>query len=474
MAGRIEFGFNFNSQSQNTIQNNFGVMRIYIFGDFSAQSQVADSDKKIIRIDIDNFDQVIAKLQPTLKINSECELTFSELDDFHPDNIYSKASVFNNLKRLKKELENPQTSQQASDEIRTLYQAAPEKISPENESYHEETIDTIERLLGQPPSDTLKKINDNNGLDKYLSNLFKPYSSTGVSPETQVLIAFIDSITETLMQSILHSKDFQELESVWRSTFDLLFNEETDERQSFYLVDMTRQALFDDIHNNETMQSTIAKELANTGVHDVGEQSYTLMVGNYEFSVVDDIDCLGLFADFAKSFNSSFVAAVDKAFINNYILADNSLEKRRINQLWNNFRSSKASEWIVLTYPRILLRIPYGNGFEETDDFPFEEFREGHQHEQLLWGNSAFACARLLIRQYLNPQFSGSYELNDLPAYTYEKDGEQVLQACAEELMNEEIINKIFAQGIIPFISFRNRNSVRLLGFQSTYSVRVP
>ncbi|MCF6250309.1 MAG: type VI secretion system contractile sheath large subunit [Methylococcaceae bacterium] len=459
MPGRIEFGFNFNSQTQSLKQSKFGLMRTYIFADFSAQVPGLASEGKIISIDIDNFDQVMAKIQPSIEISPDCQLGFCELEDFHPDNIYLKGTVFSNLKRLKKDLEKPETSRQAADEIRAYYQSAP----VEYEQNREDSSDLIERLLGQPPSDSVIKQKSTDALENYLHNLLEPHLVAETTPEIKELTAFIDSVTEELMKSILHSAPFQQLESIWRSTYDLLFNEETDENQTFYLVDISKQALFDDFHQNGVLQSSIANKLMSHGIQDVDGQPYILMVGNYTFSsMADDIQYLKQIGEFAGKFNSSFVAAADKILIEDCVLAE-----QVDNLLWKEFRSSKASEWVALTYPRILLRIPYGEGVEETESFPFEEFRLDHEHEQLLWGNSAFACARLLIRQYLNPQFGGGFELNDLPAYTYDKEGEKVLQACAEQLMNEQMINKIYAQGIMPLISFRNRNSVRFLGIQS-------
>jgi len=47
------------------------------------------------------------------------------------------------------------------------------------------------------------------------------------------------------------------------------------------------------------------------------------------------------------------------------------------------------------------------------------------------------------------------------------QDDEKRLQACAEWYLSEQQIQTIFEHGIMPFISFHNRNSVRLFAGQA-------
>ena len=94
---------------------------------------------------------------------------------------------------------------------------------------------------------------------------------------------------------------------------------------------------------------------------------------------------------------------------------------------------------------------------------PFEEFSQTHQHNQLLWGSSAFICARLLIRQY-HGQTRFDPNITELPAFVYTQDGENILHACGEVLLSEQELLNIQGQGITVFASYRNKNSIRLIG----------
>jgi type VI secretion system protein ImpC len=58
-------------------------------------------------------------------------------------------------------------------------------------------------------------------------------------------------------------------------------------------------------------------------------------------------------------------------------------------------------------------------------------------------------------------------DVEDLPAHTYEEDGEKHLQACAETLLTENAGQALLERGLVPLLSYKNRNAVRVLRFQS-------
>ena len=58
-------------------------------------------------------------------------------------------------------------------------------------------------------------------------------------------------------------------------------------------------------------------------------------------------------------------------------------------------------------------------------------------------------------------------ELADMPAYTFVRDGERVLQPCAERFLTEREIQTMLDGGLIPLASRRDRNAVVAIRFQS-------
>jgi predicted component of type VI protein secretion system len=58
-------------------------------------------------------------------------------------------------------------------------------------------------------------------------------------------------------------------------------------------------------------------------------------------------------------------------------------------------------------------------------------------------------------------------DIGELPAYSYQDDGEWKVAPCGEVFLTEAAIDGILERGLIPLVSLKNTNSVRLLRFQS-------
>ena len=65
-------------------------------------------------------------------------------------------------------------------------------------------------------------------------------------------------------------------------------------------------------------------------------------------------------------------------------------------------------------------------------------------------------------------------ELDDLPAYTFVRDGVSEMQACAERFLTEGQIQAFLEAGLIPIASRRDRNAVVAIRFQSIADPTAP
>ena len=124
-------------------------------------------------------------------------------------------------------------------------------------------------------------------------------------------------------------------------------------------------------------------------------------------------------------------------------------------------RPPRTSGWQL---PRFLLRLPYGVKTDPIAAFTFEEQPTPPDHESFLWGNGAFAYA-VIVARALDPDGDGSVaeSLDGLPAFVYKTDDGPKLQPPAEINISDAAVVALQARGIMPLISLKDRDAIRLV-----------
>ena len=107
----------------------------------------------------------------------------------------------------------------------------------------------------------------------------------------------------------------------------------------------------------------------------------------------------------------------------------------------------------------------------QNERFAFEEFGAAPVHGQFLWGSGGLACALLIGRAFMARGWDfkpgDEREIGDPPAYTFIKDDERELQACAEQYLGVAAGELLMAAGLMPVMSHRHRNAVTVMRVQS-------
>jgi type VI secretion system protein ImpB len=107
-----------------------------VLGDFSGNPEKALpklKDRKLIEIDRDNFDQVLAGMAPrlTFRVDNKLadddskmnvELKFKSLDDFHPDNVVSQVEPLRKLVEARQRLSDLLSKMDGNDRLEELLQ----------------------------------------------------------------------------------------------------------------------------------------------------------------------------------------------------------------------------------------------------------------------------------------------------------------------------------------------------------------
>ena len=189
-----------------------------------------------------------------------------------------------------------------------------------------------------------------------------------------------------------------------------------------------------------------------------------MLAGNYSFDRgAADLAVLARMAAVARHAAAPFIAASP--------LGWKAQTNPEAEQRWDALRRLTQATWLGLALPRFLLRLPYGKQTESTEAFAFEEFPAAQRHEDYLWGNPAIACAYLLGEAFSESAWNlrpGEInEISGLPAHVYRADGESQLKPCAEVLLTEDAAEAILDDGLMPLLSTKGSDSVKLLRFQS-------
>lgn len=448
MSGRIDFTMGFNTQTAPKRIAGPIQYRVYVLGDFSAGTGLPWTERPIHKISLDTFDQILARLKPCLEIDSLTTLRFENLEAFHPDSWIGSLQRLSSLNGLKTELSHPATAAQAMAKIQALIPKAQEQqaLQPPTET----TDDLMERLLGKKPE--TPSVTENS-LDILLQQMVSPHITHTPEPQQTALIDVIDSVINHMLQTIVHQADFQNLEALWRAT-SLLLNDECAEDHLFYLVDIGQAALLDQFKSDS---HALEQKLLNHIQTGDGEQQI-LILGNYSFSdSVADKELFAFCAQLARKCHAYFIAGADPKMIQASAASGDG------SQGWSSFLQPEELSHSMLAYPRFLLRLPYGKKRDPIESFKFEECSAIPQSSELLWGNPGFMVVTALIRMAQDHETGDACFFDDIPAFTFEQDGETILQPATETVLSEPQANRLLGCGIMPLISYRQRRGIRLL-----------
>ncbi len=454
MPGRLDLEFGFSRAAARRTRSD-GVKRLLLMGDFSGGASTAPraalADRPTHKIDIDNIDQVMQRIAPGLRLPAGV-LAFAHLDDFHPDQLYTRLDLFQALRKARTD---PGT----------------------------EHGDLLGGLLGKPASAAAaapRAAAPATGLDALIRNIVAPHIVQGTSAQSSAVRAAVDAATAEQMKHLLHDPAFCALEAAWRGVAWLVSNLELDGSVRLHLLDVSQAELMDDMAGarDDVSRSALAGNLCNPSSAAAQDGGWALVAGLFDFGPsVQDLQLLATLGAVASLAGGAFVAGAAPALFGCAAVADLP-DPMRWTPLdadaarnWSALRKSAFASSIGLVAPRVLLRRPYGKTTDPIEQFAFEEQAATPEHETLLWGAGSLAVA-LMVGQSLADGESDREpdrvtELDDLPAYTFTRDGESELQPCAEAMVGERAGQALLEHGLMPLLSHRQRAAVRLMRLQS-------
>lgn len=283
-------------------------------------------------------------------------------------------------------------------------------------------------------------------------------------------IAEIDQQISAQVNAVLHNKDFQKLESSWRSLWYLIDNTEFRQNIRIEVLNTTKDDLLADFQDCKDWQKsglfrTVYRDQYNT----FGGNPYGLMVSNFEFDQKNpDVDLLREISRVSAVAKCPFLGGVGATMFgkkeNDFTGLPRMAEMYEIFEQpqytkWNAFRDSDDARYIGLAMPRFLLRKPYTIEDQDVKDFTFQEDVRAENHDRYLWGNASFALAGRMTESFANfgwynsmvgPNSGGT--VPNLPLHQYEAMGQQKGKIPTETLISEDMDVDLCNFGFIPLV----------------------
>jgi len=463
--------------------------RILVVGDWTGDAEKNDlRSRRPIEIDRDNFDDILRKFRPRLAItgSDQEELSFGSLDDFHPDRIFEQLPSFERLRDLRRRLLSSDEFDRAAGEVRSWFKVD-EPSRPESDNRTPQpAIESSDNLLDAILSgssaavSTARQPGASDDISELVRDLVRPHLVSVDESEQAALLAAVDAATSDLMGRVLHDHRFQALEAAWRGLYLLVRRAETSTELKIYVYDLSHDELANDLKAvSDLSDSTLYNVLVTEAIEIPGAEPWALVAGNYAFLPnKDDIAALMRIAKVCAAANAPLVSHMRPDVIGISSLAEqrdpstwDMSTNNEAGKLWTILRGIPEAGYLGMAIPRFLSRLPYGNETDPVETFQFEEFSGTPSHDEYLWSNSCFIAALLLAQSF------GTYgwqmdrrfiqDIERLPMHMYESDGETIYQPCAEVLLTQFAAERLMEYGLMPLVSYKNTDHVKLARFQS-------
>jgi pilus assembly protein FimV len=459
-----------------------GRFRIALMGDFSGRAAKGEVEigadlaaRRPIKLDVDTIDKVIAGFATTLvlpigKKGQGIEVELRSIDDLHPDELFEKVEMFEELVALKRRLASGATAKGAVGELREWGKEFGRKVNPPSRKSAGNSVPADRKL-----SDFAKLVGgkvtrkaEASPADELLQRIVGPYIQALPDPDAAAMQEAVEESLAGAMRLVLHHPEFQSLEAQWRMLDLITRSVETDSKLDIVLYDISAEELAADLASEEDLTKTGLCELLAEGTPD-GKGRFSAICGFYAFEETPPhAEILGRIAKVCAHVNTAFFASIGPGFL------DVPVEDRHplVAGAWDALRALPEAGYVGLTAPRFLLRRPYGAKTDPCYEFDFEEFSQSEGLSGMLWANPVAMVAILLAQSFRKTGPSMGLgqvmSMGGMP-YIYVKDrhGDQVALPCTERNLPQVKTQATIARGYMPVISVKGRDEVRLGSFQS-------
>ena len=441
--------------------------RILVLGDFSGRGHAAPLTNDMPRrVDRDDLDAHVARIAPRLRIDVggvHVDLAFASMDDFHPDHLAARMSALVG----------------ATDSSAIAPISAPTSAS---ETPAPDVARTLSggSLLDDMLDDTAGPASDDRAtvkarpvrrdeLSAFVERAVAPHLVHAPDARTAARTEAEKAQQAALLRRVLHDPRVQALESAWRSIEMLVRRLDTDGTLDVFMFDVPRDQVATALERIDARRSA------------TDDDSWAIAITLHAFDEGDaTADAFARIAMAARTLGTPCIAAAPLSLTGAASLATLGDEEHAPSpapDVFSLIRQSLEGRYLGLTFPRVLLRAPYGRE-NPCDTLDFEELDDPERHDDYLWGSGA-ALVALLIGEAFNDRGWAigpriPLDVGSLPYFTFRRGPETVAKSCAEVVMSERVARHLLSRGLMPVAWIRDTDRVRLVEIRSVAEPSAP
>jgi type VI secretion system protein ImpC len=438
--------------------------RVVVLGDFSGRPRAerdALAQRRAVRVDIDNFESVFARMAPLAeiaglqdKLGVALRIKLETMEEFSADAVLARLPA--------------QALARAS---------APQGVmpAPAPVAQAEDAAAMMQRLLGghlpagspalaaapaAPKADA--------AVDRFIRQLVGDQVAPPPPPTATIATHGSDDTAAALLRHVLRDPAWRHLECAWRAV-DRFVREldMADGGVRLELLDCRADELLADLSATagDPAHAALTSVLKGDG------RGCDVVVSLEEFGPsLAELSLLGGLAAVATAQGAVLLAGAAPALAAVASSEDAQVLASNESRVWRALRESALAPRLGLTFPRLLARLPYGPRNDPVAAFPFDELADSAPaslHDRLVWRSAALDAALLLAQGHSQGGVETLLQLEDLPAFIDRSGDEPRLQAVAEAYLGEREVNVLQGAGLIALQSDRRMPHARVSGWQS-------
>ena len=438
--------------------------RVVVLGDFSGRPSAERgplAQRRAVRVDIDNFETVFARMAPLAeiaglqdKLGVTLRIKLETMEEFSADAV---------LARLP-----PQALAHAAALVPASAAPAPTHVDDA-----EDPAALMHRLLGGSLPANAPALaaaapsaaRPDATIDRLIRQLV---GTQEAAPAPAAPSHGSDEAAAALLRHVLRDPAWRHLECAWRAV-DRFVREldMADGDVRLELLDCRADELLADLAAaaGDPARAAITPALKGDG------RGCDLVVSLEEFGPgLAELSLLGGLAAAASAQGAVLLAGAAPALAAVATSEDAQVLASNEARVWRALRESALAPHLGLTFPRLLARLPYGPRNDPVAAFPFDELADapaGAPHDHLLWRSAALDAALLLAQGHGQGGVETLVQMDDLPAFIDRTGDEPRLQAVAEVYLGEREAGIVQGAGFVTLQSDRRVPNARVSGWRS-------